>query len=133
MKVLVVSARRKTARARVAIRPGIGRVRINGVPLEIYEPELVRWKIMEPLLLAGEKYVNQVDIEVSTCGGGIMGQASAARTAIARALVMWFESDELKQIFEEYDRHLLVEDPRQAEPKKPRGRSARAKRQKSYR
>jgi len=133
MKVLVVSARRKTARARVVIKPGVGRVRINGVPLEIYEPELVRWKIMEPLLLAGEKYVNQVDIEVSTRGGGIMGQASAARTAIARALVMWFESDELKQIFEEYDRHLLVEDPRQAEPKKPRGRSARAKRQKSYR
>jgi len=133
MKVLVVSARRKTARARVVIRPGIGRVRINGVPLEIYEPELARWKMMEPLLLAGEKYVNQVDIEVSTRGGGIMGQASAARTAIARALVMWFESDELKQIFEEYDRHLLVEDPRQAEPKKPRGRSARAKRQKSYR
>ncbi|HDI75488.1 MAG: 30S ribosomal protein S9 [Thermoprotei archaeon] len=133
MKVLVVSARRKTARARVVIRPGIGRVRINGIPLEIYEPELARWKIMEPLLLAGEKYSSQVDLDVSTKGGGIMGQASAARTAVARALVLWFESDELKQIFEEYDRHLIVEDPRQAEPKKPRGRSARAKRQKSYR
>jgi small subunit ribosomal protein S9 len=74
-----------------------------------------------------------VDIYVETSGGGIMGQASAARTAIARALVEWTGNEELRKLFLEYDRHLLVEDPRQAEPKKPRGRSARAKRQKSYR
>lgn len=131
-KIVLASARRKTARARVVVREGRGRVLVNGVPLEILEPELVRLKIMEPIVLAS-KLASQVDIFVETSGGGIMGQASAARTAIARALVEWTGSEELKKLYMEYDRNLLVEDPRQAEPKKPRGRSARAKRQKSYR
>jgi small subunit ribosomal protein S9 len=132
LRMVLASARRKTARARAIVKEGRGRVFINGVPLEVLEPELVRLKIMEPILLAG-KLASQVDIYVETSGGGIMGQASAARTAIARALVEWTGNEELRKLFLEYDRHLLVEDPRQAEPKKPRGRSARAKRQKSYR
>lgn len=132
-KVILTAARRKTARARAVVRKGVGRVRINGIPLEIYQPELARWKIMEPLLLAGKDMVSKIDIDVNVRGGGVMGQASAARTAIARALVEWTRSEKLKALFMEYDRHLLVEDPRQTEPKKPRGRSARAKRQKSYR
>ncbi|MCC6039728.1 MAG: 30S ribosomal protein S9 [Thermofilum sp.] len=132
LRIVLASARRKTARARAIVKEGRGRVFINGVPLEVLEPELVRLKIMEPILLAG-KLASQVDIYVETSGGGIMGQASAARTAIARALVEWTGNEELRKLFLEYDRHLLVEDPRQAEPKKPRGRSARAKRQKSYR
>ena len=133
MKVVLVSARRKTARARVVVREGKGRILINGVPLEVLEPEAVRLKIMEPIMLAGEEIVSKVDIEATARGGGIMGQASAIRTAIARALVEWTQSEELRELYYKYDRHLLVEDPRQAEPKKPRGRSARAKRQKSYR
>uniref|UniRef100_A0A7C4FF87 Small ribosomal subunit protein uS9 n=1 Tax=Thermofilum pendens TaxID=2269 RepID=A0A7C4FF87_THEPE len=132
MRIVLASARRKTARARAIVKEGRGRVFINGVPLEVIEPELVRLKIMEPILLAG-KLASQVDIYVETSGGGIMGQASAARIAIARALVEWTGNEELRKLFLDYDRHLLVEDPRQAEPKKPRGRSARAKRQKSYR
>jgi small subunit ribosomal protein S9 len=87
---------------------------------------------MEPVKLAG-KLVQQVDIYAEAEGGGIVGQASAIRTAIARALVEWSGSEELKKLYLTYDRRLLVEDPRQTEPKKPRGRSARAKRQKSYR
>jgi len=133
MKVVLVSARRKTARARVIVREGKGRIFVNGVPLEVLEPEAVRLKIMEPIMLAGEDVVKKVDIEATARGGGIMGQASAIRTAIARALVEWTGSEELKNLYLKYDRHLLIEDPRQAEPKKPRGRSARAKRQKSYR
>ena len=132
-QVLVVSGKRKTAVARAVFKPGRGRVFINGIPLEIYQPELVRLKIMEPLLLAGDEYRNAVDIKVDVKGGGFMGQAVAARIAIARGLVKWFESPELEKRFLEYDRHMLVGDPRQTEPKKPRGRSARAKRQKSYR
>lgn len=131
-KIVLASARRKTARARAIVREGRGRILVNGVPLEVLEPELVRLKIMEPIVLAG-KFTSQVDIYVETSGGGIMGQASAARTAVARALIEWTGSEELKKLYLDYDRNLLVEDPRQAEPKKPRGRSARAKRQKSYR
>ena len=133
MKVVVASARRKMARARVVVREGRGRILINGTPLEIIEPEIARLKIFEPIYLAGEEIISKVDIIGKSYGGGVMGQASALRTAIARALVAWTESEELKDLYYRYDRHLLIEDPRQTEPKKPRGRSARAKRQKSYR
>ncbi|RLE68203.1 MAG: 30S ribosomal protein S9 [Thermoprotei archaeon] len=132
-KIVIASARRKTARARVVVREGKGRVFINGIPLEVLEPELIRLKIYEPIYLAGEEIVGKVDIYAEAKGGGVMGQASAIRTAIARALVEWTGSEALRELYVKYDRHLLVEDPRQAEPKKPRGRSARAKRQKSYR
>ncbi|PLJ76933.1 30S ribosomal protein S9 [Infirmifilum sp. NZ] len=132
MRVVLASARRKTARARVIVKEGKGRVLINGTPLEVLEPEVVRLKIMEPIMLAGDIAKN-IDIYVESRGGGVIGQASAIRTAIARAILEWSGNEELKKIYLSYDRHLLVEDPRQAEPKKPHGRSARAKRQKSYR
>ena len=131
-KVIVTSGKRKTAIARATIRPGKGRVWINRKPLPLVEPELARLKIMEPLILAGEKSF-KVDIEVNVKGGGFMGQAEAARTAIARALVEYFKDEELKEKFMKYDRYLLVNDVRRKEPKKPLGRGARKKRQKSYR
>lgn len=133
VKVVIASARRKTARARAVVKEGKGRIFIKGVPLEILEPELVRLKVSEPIHLAGEDLISKVDVYAEASGGGIMGQAAALRTAIARALVEWSGSDALRELYRKYDRHLLVEDPRQAEPKKPGGRSARAKRQKSYR
>ncbi|MHA1594642.1 MAG: 30S ribosomal protein S9 [Candidatus Baldrarchaeia archaeon] len=131
--MILSSGKRKTAIARAVIREGKGRVRINNIPVEIYQPELARWKIMEPLLLAGEEIVSKVDIDVKVEGGGFMGQAEAARIAIARGLVEWMKSEELKRKFLEYDRTMLVGDPRRTEPKKFGGRSARARFQKSYR
>lgn len=132
MKVIVSSGKRKSAVARASVRKGRGLVRINRVPLELYEPYLARVKIMEPLTLAGARG-SKVDIDVNVQGGGVMGQASAARTAIAKGLVGFLEDDELKQMYSKYDRSLLVSDPRRKLPKKPLGRGARKKRQKSYR
>ncbi|MEM3494085.1 MAG: 30S ribosomal protein S9 [Thermoplasmata archaeon] len=132
MNVLTTSGKRKTAIARAYIREGKGRVRINKVPIEIYQPELARLKVMEPLILAKEKAL-KVDIDVVVRGGGIMGQASAARTAIAKALVKFLGDRELEELFKKVDRNLLVSDPRRKLPKKPGGRGARKKRQKSYR
>lgn len=132
MKVIVSSGKRKSAVARASVRKGRGLVRINRVPLELYEPYLARVKIMEPLTLAGTRG-SKVDIDVNVQGGGVMGQASAARTAIAKGLVGFLEDDELKQMYSKYDRSLLVSDPRRKLPKKPLGRGARKKRQKSYR
>ncbi|RLE55744.1 MAG: 30S ribosomal protein S9 [Candidatus Methanomethylicota archaeon] len=132
VKVLVTSGKRKTAIARATFRPGRGRVLINKVPIELYQPEIARWKIMEPLLLAGDR-VKKVDIEVSVRGGGFMGQADAARMAIARGLVAWFKDEELKKVFLDYDRSMLAGDPRRTEPKKFGGPSARRRFQKSYR
>ena len=131
-KVLVVSGKRKTAIARAVIKEGKGRIRINNIPLEIYEPEIAREKIREPLLLAGDVWKN-LDIKVKVRGGGFMGQAEACRMAIARGLVRWTRSSHLRRIFMEYDRTMLAGDPRQKEPKKFGGPGARARFQKSYR
>jgi small subunit ribosomal protein S9 len=132
-KVLVVSGKRKTAVARAIIKPGVGRIRVNRTPVEIYEPEIARAKIMEPLLQAGDEIWKQVDIDVRTQGGGYMGQAEAARMAVANALLKWTKSSHLKTVFTEYDRTMVAGDSRSKEPKKFGGPGARAKEQKSYR
>ncbi|HEX17199.1 MAG: 30S ribosomal protein S9 [Thermoplasmata archaeon] len=131
-KVVVASGKKKTAIARAYIRKGKGRVRINNIPLEIYQPEVARWKIMEPLVIA-KKYWKNLDIDVNVHGGGVMGHAYAVRTAIAKGLVEFTGDEQLKEIYLKFDRNLLVSDPRRKEPKKPLGRGARKKRQKSYR
>ena len=132
MKVIITSGKRKTAIARATVKEGKGRVRVNMVPLEIHEPVLARLKMMEPLELAGSR-VGKLDIDVNVEGGGVMGQASATRTAIARGLVDYFDDEELKAKYRAFDRSLLVNDPRRKEPKHQLGRGARKKRQKSYR
>ncbi|MEE9163396.1 MAG: 30S ribosomal protein S9 [Thermoplasmata archaeon] len=129
---LVASGKRKTAVARAVIRKGQGRVRINKVPLEIHAPEMARLKIMEALTLAGSRS-DGVDIDVNVHGGGVMGQADAIRTAIARGLVGYYQDEQLEDRIRTYDRTLLVPDTRRKLPKKPLGRGARKKRQKSYR
>lgn len=132
-KVLVVSGKRKTAIARAVVKPGIGRIRINRIPIEIFQPEIAREKIMEPLIQSGDEVWKQLDIDVKVSGGGYMGQAEAARMAIANALLKWTKSTHLQTAFLEYDRTMVVGDPRKKEPKKFGGPGARAKDQKSYR
>ena len=132
MKVVVTSGKRKTAVARATAKLGKGRIRINKIPVEIIQPEMVRLKILEPIMIAKD-LANQVDIDVKVEGGGIMGQAEAARTAIARALLEISNDPELKRAFLEYDRTFLVNDVRRKEPKKQGGRGARKRRQTSYR
>lgn len=132
VKAVNTSGKRKTAVARATVKKGMGRIRINKKPVEIYTPELARLKIMEPLTLAGEKIKN-IDVDVNVSGGGVMGQADAVRTAIARGLVDFYEDNTLKNTFLSHDRSLLVNDSRRKEPKHPLGRGARKKRQKSYR
>lgn len=132
-KVLVVSGKRKTAVAKALVKPGMGRIRINMTPLEIYEPEVARKKIMEPLIQAGDEVWKQVDMNIKVWGGGYIGQAEAARMAIANALLKWTKSTQLRTAFTEYDRTMIVGDPRRKEPKKFGGPGARARDQKSYR
>jgi small subunit ribosomal protein S9 len=132
-KVLVISGKRKTATARAVVKPGIGRIRINRIPLEIYEPEIAREKIMEPLMQAGNDVLKQLDVDVTVSGGGYMGQAEVSRMVIANALLKWTKSSRLRRIFVEYDRTMVVGDPRRKEPKKFGGPGARARGQKSYR
>ena len=132
-KVLVVSGKRKTAVARAIVKQGVGRVRINLTPVEIYEPEIARAKIMEPLLQAGENVWQQLDMDVKTSGGGYMGQAEAVRMAISNSLLKWTKSTHLRTVFNEYDRTMVAGDSRTKETKKVGGSGARSKQQKSYR
>jgi small subunit ribosomal protein S9 len=132
VKIINTSGKRKTAIARATMKAGKGRIRINSVPLEIYGTELVRMKISEPILLmpnAGDG----VDVAIDVQGGGIMGQAEAVRTALARGILKWSNDPQIKEVYLAYDRTLLVNDSRQKEAKKPHGRGARKKFQKSYR
>ncbi len=131
MEVVIASGKRKSAIARAYISKGKGIVRINNMLLDAY-PEYFRQIIKEPLLLA-EKYRDKVNIKVKVNGGGAISQAEAARTAIAKALAEFTKDEELKRLFMEYDRTLLVSDTRRKEPKKQLGRGARKRRQKSYR
>ena len=131
-KVVHTSGKRKTAIARGTVKEGTGRVKVNRKPVELYEPELARLKIFEPLELAGD-IVNSVDINVRVVGGGIMGQAEAARMVIAKGLVEYTGDMNLKERYVQYDRTMLVGDPRRSESKKFGGPGARARKQKSYR
>jgi len=132
-RVLLTSGKRKTAIARATVKPGKGRIRINSVPLPIYEPRLAREKIFEPLGLADPESWENIDVDIYVEGGGFMGQAEAVRMALARGLVNWNQDNELRQNMIEYDRTMLVGDARRKEPKKFGGPSARTRKQKSYR
>jgi len=131
-KIINTSGKRKTAVARATLKPGNGRVRINSVPLEVYGTELMRMKIAEPLLLIPDA-LDGVDAAIDVSGGGVVGQAEAVRTALARGIVEWHNDPQIKDVFLAYDRTLLVNDSRQKESKKPHGPGARARYQKSYR
>jgi small subunit ribosomal protein S9 len=138
-KSVETSGKRKTAVARASVKPGKGRVRVNSEPIEIMQPSLARRKSMEPLVIADAmNRLAKVDINVTTTGGGIMGQTDAIRTAIARGLVHYNGGaegvdEELRDEYLRFDRSLLVNDPRRKEPKHQLGRGARRKKQKSYR
>ena len=132
IKVITSSGKKKTAIARATVKKGTGKVRINKKPLEIYSPDFAKFKIYEAVMLAGE-VIEGIDVDVVVSGGGIIGQASAVRTAIARGIVDWTNDTNLRDAYMAYDRNLLVNDSRQKETKKFGGPGARAKYQKSYR
>jgi len=131
-KILLVTGKRKTAVARAVFKPGRGNVTVNEFPIGNMSPELARARISEPLTLAGER-LNAVDVRVKVRGGGIMGQAEAVRMAIARGLVEYTRSAELRRLFTGFDRTMLAGDPRRKETKKFGGPGARVRKQKSYR
>ncbi len=132
MKTLNTSGKRKTAIARATLREGKGRVRINSVPLEVYSNEIIRMKISEAIALAPGA-IDGIDVDIEVSGGGVMGQAEAARTALGRGILGWTNDPKIKETYLTYDRTLLVNDSRQKEAKKPHCHSARARFQKSYR
>jgi small subunit ribosomal protein S9 len=132
MKSESVSGKRKMAIARAIATAGTGRLSINNLSVDAFAgEEMLRMKILEPMILAGDS-VKKIDIKANVSGGGINGRAEAVRLAIAKALCSFEPS--LKDEFMRYDRHLLVADVRRREQRKPNTHgNARGKVQKSYR
>jgi small subunit ribosomal protein S9 len=145
-KIDLYPGQRKSCRAVATISKGNGKVRINNIPVEILEPEVVKELVLTPLALVGELR-NKVDISVRVQGGGFMGQAFASAVAISRSLIGEGKGgrdpkdhplaknirEEIRKKITEFDRHLLAGDPRQTESKKFGGSGARRRKQKSYR
>ena len=131
---IITSGKRKTAIAKARIKEGTGKITINRIPYENLKSIFHVLLIKEPLVLAKEILGEpKFDIEVTIKGGGNESQIEAARLAIAKAIVEFTKSSEVKKAFLEYDRSMLVADTRRKEPYKPGDSKARSKRQKSYR
>ncbi|ELK24038.1 40S ribosomal protein S16 [Myotis davidii] len=125
-----VFGRKKTATAVAHCKRGNGLIKVNGRPLEMIEPRTLQYK---------ERFAG-VDIRVRVKGGGHVAQIYAIRQSISKALVAYYQKyvdeaskKEIKDILIQYDRTLLVADPRRCESKKFGGPGARARYQKSYR
>lgn len=110
----IATGRRKTAIARIRLRPGTGLITINGRTLdEYFKTTSLQNTVLRPLEIANS--VKAYDLFVNTVGGGINGQAGAIRLAVARALVEI--NPELRLPLK--GEGLLTRDPRMKERKKP--------------
>ena len=122
MEVVNTVGRRKAAVARVFVKPGNGQITINHRALDVYFPlNILQYEVKQPLLVTNT--LEQYDVTINLDGGGIKGQAEAARMGIARALC---------EINAEYRPVLkkngfLTRDSREVERKKPGQPGARRK------
>lgn len=108
------TGRRKSAVARVRLRPGSGKIVVNGKPLEVFFPTVQHQQdVLQTLAHVGQS--DSVDVIVRVNGGGLTGQSGAIRMAIARALLGM--SDEHFQPLR--DDGFLTRDSRMKERKKP--------------
>ncbi len=122
MEVVNTVGRRKAAVARVYVKPGNGTITINRKALDVYFPlEILQYQVKQPFLATETE--GSYDVTINLDGGGIKGQAEAARLGIARALC---------EINAEFRPALkksgfLTRDPREVERKKPGQPGARRK------
>ena len=122
MEVVNTVGRRKAAVARVFVKPGNGQITINHKALEVYFPlNILQYEVKQPMLVTNT--LENYDVTINLVGGGIKGQAEAARMGIARALC---------EINAEYRPVLkkngfLTRDAREVERKKPGQPGARRK------
>ncbi|MBS1766636.1 MAG: 30S ribosomal protein S9 [Acidobacteria bacterium] len=114
------TGRRKTAAARAFLRPGTGKITVNGRSLDNYFPNAVlRMMVHQPLVLA--ELEGKFDLHLTVAGGGSAAQASAIRMGISRALLGY--NEQLKSMLR--NAGLMTRDPRMKERKKPGQKAAR--------
>lgn len=113
MEVIHKIGRRKTAVARIYLKPGNGTISVNKRDLNTYfTTSTLQYKVKQPFMLIGAE--DTYDVKVNVYGGGITGQAEAVRLAISRALC---EIDVENRAALKPE-GLLTRDPRMVERKK---------------
>jgi len=122
------TGRRKNALARVRVRSGNGEIKINDRTVEDYFPRVV-WQAQVFQSLKVASLEGKVDVFIRASGGGLTGQAGAAKMGIARALIKL--NPDLRPALKKEG--LLTRDPRMVERKKFGQKGARGKRQYSKR
>ena len=128
MEVVNTVGRRKAAVARVFVKPGKGQITINHKSLdEYFSLEILRYEVKQPMLVTETE--GQFDVTITLDGGGIKGQAEAARMGIARALCE--VNAEYRSVLKKNG--FLTRDSREVERKKPGQPGARRKFQYSKR
>ena len=118
----LATGRRKQATARIFLRPGTGKITVNGKPLEAHFNTYTSKSIVRQALLAPET-ADKFDVMVNTQGGGLTGQAGAVRLGISRALTEF--NPELRGKLKSLG--YLTRDPREHERKKYGQAGARAR------
>lgn len=130
---LTIGGKRKRAIAKATITNGNGNIFINNIPYQNLD-FFKKLSISEPVEIAKKVFGDfKFDILVRVGGGGSEGRIIASRLAIAKSLIAFTKSSELKKAFMSYDKNLLIADTRRKEPYKPGDSKARRKRQKSFR
>ena len=123
MEVVNTVGRRKAAVARVFVKPGIGQITINHRALDVYFPlNILQYEVKQPLLVTNT--LENYDVTINLVGGGIKGQAEAARMGIARALCQ-IDAEQYRSILKKNG--FLTRDSREVERKKPGQPGARRK------
>merc|ERR1711963_706007 len=109
VKSVQVFGRKKTATAVAYCKAGRGLIKLNGTPIELVRPEILRFKVFEPVLLLGQDRFSMIDIRIRVKGGGYTSQIYAIRQAIAKAIVAYYQKyvdeaqkREIKAIFTNY-------------------------------
>ena len=122
MEVVNTVGRRKAAVARVFVKPGTGKITVNHKELEVYFPlHILQYEVKQPLMVTNT--LENYDVMINLVGGGIKGQAEAARMGIARALCEI--NAEYRPILKKNG--FLTRDAREVERKKPGQPGARRK------
>jgi len=120
MEVINAIGRRKASIARVYLSEGNGKITVNKKDYTEFFPKgLLHYVVSQPLNLV--EGISKYDVKVNVVGGGIKGQAEAARLAISRALVK--VDAEYRPVLK--SNGMLTRDPREVERKKPGQRKAR--------
>ncbi|MFX1259085.1 MAG: 30S ribosomal protein S9, partial [Promethearchaeota archaeon] len=127
VKVIQSSGKRKSAIARGILKhPAKGQIKINNIPIQLYEPQIAKYRILEVLRVANHPKLKKCDINIKVRGGGIMGQTDAVRIAIAKAINKFIGTKTMERTLKNYDDSLLSGDSRRTEPKKFGGKKARS-------